>query len=215
MDDCRTPTLTAPGEFIFNVTPTLINNAATSYYQEVHSIMANMRSYTPIHTDVRSPAMSPIYKVAGSISSPVTSHHSSSFGQFKKPSLLARPVVTYCASPKYSDRNQYLSPCPAFGGSNSSFILSPIPSIKGECSGVSSQAGGDQGVNASMLNRTLTIPLLLRALGLECYCECFERAGIDCSNLRSIKLSDLKGIGIQSDNDCERIMEMFESFNSV
>lgn len=221
MEDCRTPTLAAPREFIFNVTPTMINNSTASYYQDVHKIMANMRSYTPIRTEVRSPGISPIFKLANSLSSPVNTHHSSSFKEFKKPSLLSttKPVVTYTPSPKFGEHsNRYLSPCPSFvGACNFSASLSPSPSLKlADCS-TSSDIISPQTINesnASMLDHKLTIRLHLKNLGLERYCEQFESAGIDCDNLTNITTSDLKGIGIQSD-DCERIMEIFESFYSA
>lgn len=216
MEECCTPTLAAPREFIFNVTPTMINNTTTSYYQDVHNIMANMRTYTPIHTEVRSPGISPIFKLANSLSSPVTTHHSSSFKEFKKPSLMPKPVVTsYTPSPKFGDgnANRYLSPCPSFvGASNfSKSSLSPSPSLNSLNSSNGDSMGNES--NASILNHTLTINLLLKTLGLERYCEKFEKAGIDCNNLMNIKTTDLKGIGIKSD-DCKRIMEMFDNFYS-
>ncbi|XP_073843756.1 matrimony [Musca autumnalis] len=224
MEDCRTPTLAAPREFIFNVTPTMINNSA-SYYQDVHNIMANMRTYTPIHTEVRSPGISPIFKLANSLSSPVTTHHSSSFKQFKKPSLIPKPVVaSYTPSPKFSDKtaNHFLSPCPSFMGASNFTTTSSSSSPSGSYHSLNNSSisgGGDSSSphimanesNASILNHTLTINLLLKTLGLERYCEKFENAGIDCNNLMNIKTTDLKGIGIKSD-DCERIMEMFDHF---
>ncbi|XP_013112946.1 uncharacterized protein LOC106091079 [Stomoxys calcitrans] len=218
MEDCRTPTLAAPREFIFNVTPTMINNNATSCFQEVQARMTNLRSYTPIHSDVHSPAISPIFKLATSLSSPVTTHHSSSLQEFKKPTLISKPVVSYTPTPSFveSSKRRYLSPCPSFvGACNFSASRTPSPtSISVSEYSNSGDVISPHSCNestSSILNHTITIGLLLKTLGLEQYCEHFENAGIDCNDLMNIKMTDLKGIGIQSD-DCERIMEMFENF---
>ncbi|XP_075164472.1 matrimony [Haematobia irritans] len=216
MEDCRTPTLTAGREFIFNVTPTMMNNNATSCFQDVHARMSTMRSYTPIHSEVHSPAISPIFKLANSLASPVTTHHSSSFNEFKKPSLLSKPVVNYTPSPTSFTRNssRFLSPCPSFmGACNFSASLSPSPtSLRvADCSSEVISPHSCNESNSSILNHEMTIRLLLKTLGLERYCEHFENAGIDCNNLMNVKTTDLKGIGIQSD-DCERIMEIFNNF---
>ncbi|XP_065359298.1 protein matrimony [Calliphora vicina] len=208
MEDCRTPTFDTVREFKFNVTPTAMTPTAHTY-QEVHNIMASKRCFTPVHTNFRSPCLSPIYKLPGSLSSPLTEHHSSSFMEFKKPSLLAKPVVTYTASPKYGDKKTFLSPCPAFG---SNFSHSPSY-CNADVSSLSSPL--EDSKNSSVLNHTLTLKILLKTLGLECYCENFERAGIDCQNLMDIKTSDLQGIGIKSVEDRDCIMEMFQNVFST
>lgn len=205
MEDCRTPTFTAPREFKFNVTPTPMNSTVHTY-QDIHNIMASRRSFTPVHTNCRSPGLSPIYKLPGSTASPLTSHHSSSFMEFKKPSLLTKPVVTYTASPKYSDKTVFLSPCPPSFASN--FSTSPSNGAA-DVSGISPKLEDSR--NNSVLNHTLSIQLLLKSLGLERYCENFEKAGIDCRTLMDIKSFDLKSIGIKSKEDRHCIREMFQN----
>lgn len=199
MEDCCTPTFTTPREFLFNVTPMDVRT-----YQDVHNIMAGRRSFTPLQPNFRSPGLSPIYKLPGSVSSPVTAHHSSSFMEFKKPTYIPKPVITYAASPKYSENSSiFLSP--ALPGSFSSpSMCSPV-----QGNGFSPQM--EESKSSSVLNCTINIQLLLKTLGLERYCENFERAGIDCHNLMNMKSYDLKKIGIQSDEDRNCIMEMFEN----
>ncbi|KAM7358839.1 matrimony [Cochliomyia hominivorax] len=208
MEDCRTPTLTAQREFKFNVTPTPLNSTVHTY-QDVHNIMAGRRSFTPVHTNFRSPGLSPIYKLPGSIASPITSHHSSSFIEFKKPTLLSKTVVTYTASPKYNDKTTFLSPCPPMGNN---YSISPSNS-SADTTGISPKLEDSR--NTSVLNHTLSIQLLLKTLGLERYCENFEKAGIDCQTLMDIKSFDLKSIGIKSKEDRHCIREMFENVFST
>ncbi|XP_037818580.1 protein matrimony [Lucilia sericata] len=202
MEDCRTPTFTTPREFKFNVTPTAKNSTVHSYH-DIHNIMANRRSFTPVHNNYRSPGLSPIYPVD------TLTHHSSSFMQFKKPTLLAKPVVTYTASPKYGDKTNFLSPCPAFG---SNFSTSPS---YGTSDNSSKSPQSEDSKNISILDHTLSIKILLKTLGLERYCENFEKAGIDCKYLMDIKSCDLINIGITSREDRNCIMEMFQNIFST
>lgn len=212
MEDCRTPTFDTPVEFKFNLTPTNMN----AHYPDLRNVMTGRRSFTPIPNQFRSPGLSPIYQLAGSVMSPVTAHHSSSFMEFKKPTFMAKPVVTYTPSPKYGGNttrtsSTFLSPCPPpVYGSN--FSSSPLYD-NADLSGSSPQLSNSS--NSSVLNHTMTIGLLLKSLGLERYCKNFEKAGIDCNNIMNIKKCDLKKIGIKSVDDRNCIMEMFENVCST
>lgn len=215
MEDCRTPTFTnTSNRFKFNLTPTPINVSSAHSYQDVHNIMASRRSFTPVQTNFRSPGLSPIDKLPGSLSSPVTAHHSASFMEFKKPSLLAKSVVTYTPSPKYGESavSKFLSPCPLALGSNYSSSPS-FANSTADFNGSSPQLSDSR--NTSVLNHALSIKLLLKTMGLERYCENFENAGLDYNNLMNIKTGDLISIGIKSDEDRNCIMEMFENVYST
>lgn len=201
MEDCRTPTFTTPREFKFNITPTAINPNVIAC-PDVRNIMASRRSFTPVNTNFRSPGLSPIYKLPGALASPVTAHHSSSFMEFKKPILLPKSMATYTASPNCSEQ-VFLSPCPSFGNSFSS------PSCENKDICKSPQL--DESKSNSVLNQTLNIKILLKTLGLEHYCENFERAGIDYQTIADFKSCDLKSLGIKSDEDRNCIMQMFQN----
>lgn len=211
MEDCLTPTLITQPQFLFNVTPTAIQCS-----KEVHKLMASRRSFTPIPKNFLSPGLSPIYKVGSTDSSPVTTHHSSSFQEFKKPSTLAPASIEKLFTP--SSSLNMLSPhlaSVAFGKDLA--IASPASTSYSDYSNEASPQYSDRNiiVNTSILNHALTIQSILKSLGLENYCDVFENAGLNFNNMKNFNCSDLKNIGINSEEDCRRIIKTLKQLNLI
>ncbi|XP_016978877.1 protein matrimony [Drosophila rhopaloa] len=211
MENCLTPTNKT--KITFNRTPTLKERR----WNTLRVNTSNVRCSTPIYGNFRSPNLSPIENM-GTKKSPASPML---FGAFKKQPMKMHHQQHH----QYNPRNQ-LKP-PIFNlPKPQEEIKEPEREIKSSSS--PETCSDDSNMETSLtlesrrrsiiasnhsyaVNHAANVEQILMHMGLENYVTNFEEAHIDLVELASMKRADLIKIGLNTDEDCNRIMEVLDT----
>uniref|UniRef100_P83733 Protein matrimony n=1 Tax=Drosophila yakuba TaxID=7245 RepID=MTRM_DROYA len=218
MENCRTPTNKT--QITLNRTPTLKERR----WNTLKVNTTNVRCSTPIFGNFRSPNLSPIESM-GTKKSPVSPMRFA----FKKPPAKAHPHPHqhqhHHHHHKHIHRTQ-LKPPPFILPKPQEEIIEPEREIK-ICSSpdtfsddsnmetslvVESRRRSIKASNHSyVVNHAANVEQILMHMGLENYVTNFEEAHIDLVKLASMERADLVKIGLNADEDCNRIMDVLQT----
>ncbi|KPU78097.1 uncharacterized protein Dana_GF28054 [Drosophila ananassae] len=203
MEESRTPT--NKSNFMFNRTPTLKERR----WNTLKVNTTNVRCSTPIYGDFRSPNLSPIETMKGkkSPASPM---------RFKKPMM---------NQPQRSPRWELKPPAFLLPKSQEETTAERDPKSS---SSTDDTCSDDSNVETSLVvesrrrsvmssnhsyvvNHAANVEELLVHMGMENYVDKFEQADINLVNLASLERSDLINIGLRTDDDCNRILDVINA----
>jgi len=212
MENCRTPTNKV--KITFPRTPTLKERR----WNTLKVNTSNVRCSTPIFGNFRSPNLSPIENM-GTKKSPASPMR---FEAFKKPPM---KIAHNQHSHQHSHRTQ-LKP-PVFNLPKPQEEITETEREFKSCSSpdtCSDDSSRDtsltlesrrRSIKASnhsyVVNHAANVEQILMHMGLENYVTNFEEAHIDLVELASMERADLIKIGLNTDEDCNRIMDVLHT----
>ncbi|XP_034658795.1 protein matrimony [Drosophila subobscura] len=201
MEECRTPT--NKSKFNFNLTPTM-------RWNHLNVNTSNVRCSTPITGAFRSPNMSPIQSMRA-LKSPAKTMLAKTF---KKPPLkkymhhmhrteIAAPVVVLSKRKEDGTEREQKS-------NSSSDNLSDDSNVETSLCRESRRRSIMASNHSYVFNHGANVEQVLVHVGLAQYVDNFEKAHIDLVDLASMERDDLKNIGLSTDEDCNRILDVLK-----
>ncbi|KQS43453.1 protein matrimony [Drosophila erecta] len=216
MENCRTPTNKT--KITLNCTPTLKERR----WNTLKVNTSNVRCSTPIFGNFRSPNLSPIENM-GTKKSPVSPMR---FATFKKLPSKAHHHHHHQHHHHQPSHGTQLKPPPFILPKSQEEIIEPEREIKissspDTCSDDSNMENSlalesrRRSIKASnhsyVVNHAANVEQILMHMGLENYVTNFEEAHIDLVELASLERADLIKIGLNTDEDCNRIMDVLRT----
>lgn len=216
MENSRTPTNKT--KITLNRTPTLKERR----WNTLKVNTSNVRCSTPIFGNFRSPNLSPIENMGTKGKSPVSPMR---FATFKKVPTKVHPKQQQQQQHQHCHRTQ-LKPPPFVLPKPQEEIIEPEREIK-SCSSPDT-CSDDSNMETSLalesrrrsikasnhsyvVNHAANVEQILMHMGLENYVTNFEEAHIDLVELASLERADLVKIGLNTDEDCNRIMDVLHT----
>ncbi|XP_020817087.1 protein matrimony [Drosophila serrata] len=220
MEHCRTPT--NKKNYTFNRTPTMKERR----WNTLNVSNTSVRCSTPIFGDFRSPNLSPIEGM-GPKKSPVSPMR---FEAFKKPPMKLdihqpqkhhnkiinrtelKPPIFVLPQPQEEimEHKQWESEREKEMKSNSSSspdTCSDDSNLETSLTVESRRRSITASNHSYVVNHARNVEQVLVHIGLENYVRHFEKAHIDLVTLASMGREDLAKIGLNADEDCNRIMD--------
>ncbi|XP_017129561.1 protein matrimony [Drosophila elegans] len=214
METCCTPKNKT--KIILNRTPILKERR----WNTLNVNTSNVRCSTPIFGNFRSPNLSPIEDM-GVKKSPVSPMQ---FGNFKKPPMQMHHYHhhhhqqhnqhsgrTHLKPPVFNLPKDANEPDREFKSSSSPDTFSDDSNMETSLTLESRRRSITASNHSYAVNHAANVEQILMHVGLENYVTHFEEAHIDLVKLASMERADLIKIGLKTDEDCNRIMDVLHN----
>ncbi|XP_016992521.1 protein matrimony [Drosophila takahashii] len=209
MENCRTPTNKT--KITFNRTPTLKERR----WNTLKVNTTNVRCSTPIFGNFRSPNLSPIENMGTKKSPaspmlfkkpPLKVHHQQQHHQHIHRNHLKPPVFNL---PKAQE--EIIEPERESKSCSSPDTCSDDSNMETSMARESRRRSIKASNHSYVVNHAANVEQILMHMGLENYVTNFEEAHIDLVELASMERADLIKIGLNTDEDCNRIMDVLHT----